>query len=75
MRKDRIELTYEAIDEMINSHGKPKPEQFGGGVWDCKEEFKIYKEQVGNRYSKLQWGVITSYFEEKSKKLFQEVSK
>jgi len=62
---DRIEITYKAIDEMIASHGKPRPEQFGGGVWGAEEEFKIYKIQVGSRYTKFQWNVITIYFRKK----------
>ena len=60
--KDRIEMTYKAIDEMIKVDGQPKPIQFGSGKWDAKEEFKIYKKQVGDRYTSLQWSVITSYF-------------
>lgn len=63
--KDRIEQTYDAVDEMISADGKPKPKQFGGGVWDAKEEFKIYKKQVGDRYTKLQWFVIETYFKKK----------
>ena len=66
---DRIEMTYQAIDEMIACHGKPRPERFGGGLWDAEAEFKIYKIQVGSRYTKLQWNVITIYFRKK----FQEV--
>jgi len=59
---DRIEQTYEAIDKIIMSDGKPRPTQFGGGKWNAKEEFKIYKNQVGNRYTPLQWKTITIYF-------------
>ena len=68
---DRIEQTYKAIDEMIECHGNPKPEQFGGGLWDAEEEFEIYKKQVGDRYTELQWVIISAYFKEK----FMEVKK
>ena len=60
-------MTYHAIDEMIEADGKPRPERFGGGKWKAKEEFLIYKKQVGNRYTPLQWKVITSYFQNKLK--------
>jgi len=60
--KDRIELTYTALDEMINVHGTARPERFGGGKWDAEEEFEIYKKQVGDRYTPLQWKIITLYF-------------
>ena len=63
--KDRIEMTYDAIDEMIAVHGTPRPERFGGGTWDAEEEFEIYKKQVGNRYTELQWTIIESYFKKK----------
>jgi hypothetical protein len=62
---DRIETTYNAIDEMVELHGKPKPDKFGGGLWDAEKEFKFYKLQVGKRYTELQWSVITSYFKMK----------
>ncbi|MDP2684951.1 MAG: hypothetical protein Q8P20_08010 [bacterium] len=39
---DRIEQTYEAIDEMIKVNGKSRPERFGGGIWNAKEEFIIF---------------------------------
>lgn len=68
---DRIEQTYEAVDQIIACHGKERPERFGGGVWDSKEEFAIYKKPVGDRYTVLQWTIITSYFETK----FSEVHK
>ena len=64
---DRIEITYKAIDEMIEANGKPKPKSFGGGKWNAEEEFKIYKKQVGNNYSPLQWKIITLYFKQKFK--------
>jgi hypothetical protein len=60
-------MTYEAIDEMIECHGKEKPEHFGSGLWDAEEEFIIYQEQVGDRYSELQWSIISKYFEIKFK--------
>ena len=41
----------------------------GGGVWDAKEEFKIYKKQIGDRYSDLQWDIITNYFKKRLKEL------
>jgi hypothetical protein len=62
---DRIEMTYNAIDVMIAVNGKPRPEHFGGGVWNAEEEFEIYKKQVGNRYTELQWHVISTYFKTK----------
>lgn len=68
-KKDRIEMTYNAIDEIINSNGKPRPEHFGGGVWDAEEEFEIYKNQVGDRYTELQWKIITNYFRTKLKEV------
>lgn len=69
---DRIQTTYEAIDEMIACHNEPRPERFGGGYWDAKEEFKIYKEQVGDRYSSLQWHIIETYFKVKFKEIHNE---
>jgi len=71
--KDRIEITYDAIDQIIKCHGEDRPERFGGGTWDAKEEFAIYKKQVGDRYTTLQWSIITSYFEVKFKELKQKV--
>ena len=65
--KMKIDLTYSSIDEMIACHGKPRPKRFGGGVWNAEEEFEIYKKQVGERYTLLQWSVIASYFEKKFK--------
>lgn len=59
---NRIQKTSKAITEMVEAHGTPKPEEFGGGIWDMEEEFKIYKEQVGKRYTKLQWSVIELHF-------------
>ena len=58
---DRIEETYNAIDQMHRAHGKPRPSQFGGGKWNKSQEFRIYKKQVGNRYTPLQWKIITRY--------------
>ena len=69
MKMDRIEMTYESIDGMIKVHGTPRPERFGGGLWDAEEEFKIFKEQIGDRYTELQWHIITSYFETKFKEV------
>ena len=60
--KDRIEQTYQAIDEIIKCHNTPRPDRFGGGMWNAKEEFTLYKKQVGNRYTLLQWKIITTYF-------------
>lgn len=67
--KDRIELSYEAIDEMICCHGTKRPKSFGGGKWDMDEEWKEYKKQVGDRYTKLQWNVMGIYFEAKKKRM------
>ena len=64
---DRIEITYTAIDQMIEAHNTPKPEILGGGLYNALEEFEIYKNQVGNRYTPLQWVLITSYFNLKFK--------
>jgi len=58
---DRIEETYNAIDQMAASHGKPRLAQFGGGKWDKNEELALYKKQVGDRYTPLQWRMILSY--------------
>ena len=63
--KDRIEITYDAIDQIIEVDRTPKPEHFGGGKWDAEEEFEIYKKQVGDRYTPLQWKIITIYFRTK----------
>jgi len=65
--KDRIEMTYQAIDEIVEAHGKKRPVQFGGGKWNAREEFKIYKKQIGERYTPLQWHIIESYFNHKIK--------
>ena len=65
--KDRIEITYGAIDEMISCNGKKRPKRFGGAFWNAKEEFEIYKKQVGDRYTSLQWKIIQTYFENKLK--------
>jgi hypothetical protein len=62
---DRIEKTYQSMDDIIACHGKPRPKKFGGGVWNAREEFIIYKEQVGNLYTKLQWIIIEQYFRKK----------
>jgi len=59
---DRIEETLVAIDTMIQSHDKLRPVKFGGGVWDAKEEFEVYRKQVGDRYTPLQWKMLTKYF-------------
>lgn len=66
-KMDRIELTYQAIDQMIDCHGKPRPEMFGGGIWNAREEFLIYQQQVGDRYTDLQWSIILKYFNLKFK--------
>ena len=66
---DRIEMTYKAIDQMIDAHGKPRTFIYGGGVWDAEEEFKLYKEQVGDRYTPLQWTIIETYFKTKFKEV------
>lgn len=58
-------MTYEAIDKMIRHHNTPRPERFGSGLWKAKEEFMLYKRQVGNRYTRLQWKIITTYFKQK----------
>jgi len=67
MTTDRIEITYDAIDKMISVHKTPRPEKFGGGNWDAEEEFKIYKKQVGKRYTLLQWKIMGDYFKIKFK--------
>jgi hypothetical protein len=67
MKQDRIEITYGAIDEMISVHNTPRPEKFGGGLWNAEEEFVIYKKQVGKRYTFLQWKIISEYFKLKLK--------
>lgn len=67
--KDRIEMTYEAIDEMIGCHGKPCHAPYSQGKWDCDEEWKIYKKQVGDRYTKLQWSLFETYFKSKRKRM------
>jgi len=71
--KDRIEITYEAVDQMIKCHGNERHERFGGGKWNAEEEFKIYKEQVGDRYTELQWKIISTYFYFQFKEATKEV--
>ena len=66
--EDRIEMTYQAIDEIIKCHGTPRSERFGGGTWDAEEEISIYKKQVGDRYTKLQWSIIMNYFKKERRK-------
>jgi len=66
---DRIELTYCSIDEMIKMHGASRPDRFGGGIWDAEEEFDIFRKQIGDRYTGLQWSIITSYFQNKFKEV------
>lgn len=66
---DRIETTYNAIDEMAKAHGKKRPPQFGGGKWNKHEELKLYIHQVGPRYSPLQWKMILSYAKTKGFKI------
>jgi len=61
----RMILTYEAIDEMFRNHGMPRPDFYGGGVWDRDEELAVYVEQVGNRYSPEEWGVFMDYAKKK----------
>jgi len=58
---DRIETTYNAIDDMADCDGKPRPERFGGGKWNKDEELAVYAKQVGKRYSPIQWRIIMSY--------------
>jgi len=63
--KDKFETIYSAIDEIILAHGKPRKTEFGGGVWDAQEEFKIYKKQIKEGVTNLQMKMITTYFEKK----------
>ena len=63
--KDRIEMTYDAIDEMNRVHGTPRPESFGGRKWDKNEELAIYIKQVGERYTPLQWKIMLLYAKQK----------
>jgi len=65
--KDRIEKTYDAIDDMISFHNTERPKRFGGGIWNAEEEFELYKKQIGDRYTELQWRVIETYFKIKFK--------
>lgn len=74
---DRIETIYQAIDQMANMHGKPRPKRFGSGIWNFNEEIKIWKSQIiGNEeisgqvlLSPLQWTIINSYIVQKQKEL------
>ena len=68
---DRIAIIYNAIDEMAQVHGSPRPDKFGGGIWNFSEEIKIWKEQVNEReklsgrtpLTSLQWVVIDTYID------------
>jgi hypothetical protein len=74
---ERIEIIYNAIDQMAEFHGKPRPERFGGGKWDFNEEIKAWKEQIkkGEKLygreplAPLQWKIIDNYISIKKKKL------
>ena len=61
MPLDRIEETYQALDQMAAMDGLPRPERFGGGNWSKEEELAVYYRQVGRRYTPLQWTVIFAY--------------
>jgi hypothetical protein len=77
MRKDRIEIIYDAIDQMAESHGKTRPRIFGSGKWNFNEEIGLWKKRIakgekifGERpLTPLQWKIIDSYIEQKRKKL------
>ena len=74
---DRIGTIYYAIDEMFRAHGQPKPKQFGGGIWNYKEELNIWKKQVIEGelranikpLTPLQWKIINKYIEQKEKEV------
>jgi hypothetical protein len=71
---DRIEEIYNAIDEIVKSHGKPRPAAYGGGKWDFDEEIRVWIKQVTEGEAQiafndpsfkpltnLQWGLIRKY--------------
>jgi hypothetical protein len=74
---DRIETIYRAIDQMAKVHNTPRPERFGGGVWNFDEEIEIWKKQIIEGQKKygmtpltpLQWRVIDSYIEIRRKEI------
>jgi hypothetical protein len=66
---DRIEIIYKAIDQMFEVHDTPRPEEFGGGVWDVAEEIPLWKKQIidneTNPLTLLQWSMINLYINSK----------
>ena len=79
-RNDRIEIIFSAIDQMYKSHGKERPEKFGGGKWSFDEEVQIWKNQVQKKeveygevpLSPTQWRIIDEYIKLKKEKLEQK---
>jgi hypothetical protein len=74
---DRIESIYDAIEQMANVHGKPRPKEFGGGKWNFNTEIRIWKNQIigheeeqGYRpLSSHQWKIINQYIKIRRKEL------
>lgn len=68
-KKDKIEIIYESINEMVKVHGTERPERFGGGRWNFNEEIKIWKRQIKDAekegrakpLSELKWIIIDNY--------------
>jgi hypothetical protein len=81
MVSDRIEIIYNAIDQMAKFHGKPRPVKFGGGKWNFDKEIKVWKEQIkkGEQLygreplTRLQWKIIDNYINIKKKGLKEVV--
>ena len=70
---DRKKKTEKAIDQMIASHGTPRPEEFGGGVWDMHDEYAFYRKTVGERYTLKEWAQFDSYFGRSAVKKMMEI--
>ena len=75
---DRIEIIYNAIDQMGVAHGTSRPPKFGGGIWDFDEEIALWKKDVIEKekifgrdpLTLLQWETIDLYIAEKRKNLY-----
>lgn len=77
MVSDRIEIIYDAIDQMAKFHGKPRPVKFGGGKWNFDKEIRIWRGQIKKGEKRLgrepltplQWRIINTYIGIKRKEL------
>ena len=74
---DRLEIIYDAINQIAKAHGKPKPNYFGKGKWNFDTEIKIWKKQIiGHErehgyppLTPLQWKLINHYISVKRREL------